>query len=148
MVKAFFFDLDDTLYDYTTADILAKEAVREYCLQNLSISGAVYDRQLAKAYVVAEERIGRECAAVHNRLIRYQCMLEMLKKPLFPHAYKMYRLYTDETDDVGRRGLSGDEAAEGTGRVCGDLYEYDSRDPISENRKARNHQMDRWCCYQ
>ena len=56
--------------------------------------------------------------------------------------------YTDETDDVGRRGLSGDEAAEGTGRVCGDLYEYDSRDPISENRKARNHQMDRWCCYQ
>ena len=95
MVKAFFFDLDDTLYDYTTADILAKEAVREYCLQNLSISGAVYDRQLAKAYVVAEERIGRECAAVHNRLIRYQCMLEMLKKPLFPHAYKMYRLYWD-----------------------------------------------------
>lgn len=95
MVKAFFFDLDDTLYDYTTADILAKEAVREYCLQNLSISGAVYDRQLAKAYVVAEERIGRECASVHNRLIRYQCMLEMLKKPLFPHAYKMYRLYWD-----------------------------------------------------
>ena len=95
MVKAFFFDLDDTLYDYTTADILAKEAVREYCQQNLSISGAVYDRQLAKAYVVAEERIGRECAAVHNRLIRYQCMLEMLKKPLFPHAYKMYRLYWD-----------------------------------------------------
>lgn len=44
MVKAFFFDLDDTLYDYTTADILAKEAVREYCQQNLSISGAVYDR--------------------------------------------------------------------------------------------------------
>ena len=37
MVKAFFFDLDDTLYDYTTADILAKEAVREYCQQNLSI---------------------------------------------------------------------------------------------------------------
>lgn len=95
MVKAVFFDIDDTLYDYTTADILAKEAVREYCMQNLAISGAVYDRQLAKAYVVAEERIGRECAAVHNRLIRYQCMLEMLKKPLFPHAYKMYRLYWD-----------------------------------------------------
>ena len=49
MVKAVFFDIDDTLYDYTTADILAKEAVREYCMQNLAISGAVYDRQLAKA---------------------------------------------------------------------------------------------------
>ena len=150
MVKAFFFDLDDTLYDYTTADILAKEAVREYCLQNLSISGAVYDRQLAKAYVVAEERIGRECAAVHNRLIRYQCMLEMLKSRFSACIQDVQAVlgYTDETDDVGRRGLSGDEAAEGTGRVCGDLYEYDSRDPISENRKARNHQMDRWCCYQ
>ena len=130
MVKAFFFDLDDTLYDYTTADILAKEAVREYCLQNLSISGAVYDRQLAKAYVVAEERIGRECAAVHNRLIRYQCMLEMLKKPLFSACIQDVQAvlgYTDETDDVGRRGLSGDEAAEGTGRVCGDLYEYEQQ---------------------
>ena len=150
MVKAFFFDLDDTLYDYTTADILAKEAVREYCLQNLSISGAVYDRQLAKAYVVAEERIGRECAAVHNRLIRYQCMLEMLKKPLFPHAYKMYRLYWDTLmkQMTLEEGVSLVMKQEGTGRVCGDLYEYDSRDPISENRKARNHQMDRWCCYQ
>ena len=95
MVKAFFFDLDDTLYDYTTADILAKEAVREYCLQNLSISGAVYDRQLAKAYVVAEERIGRECAAVHNRLIRYQCMLEMLKSRFFRMHTRWYRLYWD-----------------------------------------------------
>ena len=46
MVKAFFFDLDDTLYDYTTADILAKEAVREYCLQNLSISGSLRKRML------------------------------------------------------------------------------------------------------
>ena len=40
--------------------------------------------------------------------------------------------YTDETDDVGRRRLSGDEGAERAGRVCGDLYEYDSRDPVPE----------------
>ena len=57
--KSVFFDLDDTLYDYTTADILAKEAVREYCQQNLSISGAVYDRQLAKS-VCCGRRSGSE----------------------------------------------------------------------------------------
>ncbi|MFR6163959.1 MAG: hypothetical protein ACLUJR_13865 [Mediterraneibacter gnavus] len=100
---------------------------------------------------MAEERIGRECAAVHNRLIRYQCMLEMLKKPLFPHAYKMYRLYWDTlmkqmTLEEGVSLVMKQLKEQGV--YVGILYEYDSRDPISENRKARNHQMDRWCCYQ
>ena len=44
---------------------------------------------------MADARTGEGCAAAHNRLIRFQCMLEILKKPLFPHAYEMYRIYWD-----------------------------------------------------
>ena len=51
MVKAFFFDLDDTLYDYTTADILAKEAVvstacRICRFQELYMTGSLRKRML------------------------------------------------------------------------------------------------------
>ena len=41
------------------------------------------------------KRIGSDTAAIHNRLLRIQCMLELMKQPLFPHAFNMYHTYWD-----------------------------------------------------
>lgn len=40
-------------------------------------------------------RIGTDTAAIHSRLLRMQCMLELWEKPLFPHARNMYHAYWD-----------------------------------------------------
>lgn len=31
-----------------------------------------------------------DTAAIHSRMLRMQCMLELLEQPLFPHAANMY----------------------------------------------------------
>ena len=41
------------------------------------------------------DRIGTDTAAIHSRMIRMQCMLELLEQPLFPHARNMYHAYWD-----------------------------------------------------
>lgn len=44
---------------------------------------------------IMNKRIGSDIAAIHNRLLRIQCMLELMKQPLFPHAFNMYHTYWD-----------------------------------------------------
>ena len=41
------------------------------------------------------DRIGTDTAAIHSRMLRMQCMLELLEQPLFPHARNMYHAYWD-----------------------------------------------------
>lgn len=95
MIKAVFFDIDDTIYDYTGADRIAQKALEDYALHKLGIPAGEFRQWAQRARRLADSRIGAGRAATHNRLIRFQCMLEMLGKPLFPHAYKMYSLYWD-----------------------------------------------------
>ncbi len=92
-MKAVYFDIDDTIYDYTSANEIAVEAVKEYCEEKLGISAGDYDDLIRQAEQMANRRIGTACAAIHNRVIRFQCMLEMLNKPVFPHATELFWLY-------------------------------------------------------
>ena len=93
MIKAVFFDIDDTLYSYTKAHEPALKAMKDYALREFGLEGVEYDGYVRQAQAVVKERVGRDCSTLHNRLIRFQCMLEILKKPLFPHAEAMGRLY-------------------------------------------------------
>lgn len=95
MIKAVFFDIDDTIYDYTSADKVAMAALKSYCRRQFGLSDDDFGQYISAARHMADARTGEGCAATHNRLIRFQCMLEILKKPLFPHAYEMYRIYWD-----------------------------------------------------
>lgn len=93
MIKAVFFDIDGTVYDYESADEKAQQALRDYSFRELEIAPEELDGWIRKARKLADSRTGANCAATHNRLIRFQCLLELVKKPLFPHAYNMYDLY-------------------------------------------------------
>lgn len=95
MIKAVFFDIDDTVYDYISADKVAIAALKSYCRRQFDLSDDDFGQYISAARHMADARTGEGCAATHNRLIRFQCMLEILKKPLFPHAYEMYRIYWD-----------------------------------------------------
>ncbi|MFT4105696.1 MAG: HAD family hydrolase [Lacrimispora sp.] len=93
MIKTVIFDIDGTMYDYTTGNRRGLEAVKDYCLNHAGITGEMFMPAMAKAGKRLEERLGKDNAAIHNRLLRYQCMLELLDKPVFPHALAMSDSY-------------------------------------------------------
>lgn len=81
MIKAIFFDIDDTLYSYKAAHKVAFERVCAYAEETLGISPQVlkdhYDAQMD----IMKARMGHQ-AAIHSRLIRFLGLLEEQKKPL------------------------------------------------------------------
>lgn len=91
-IKAVIFDLDNTLYDYDAAHETAFRVLCGYAEKTLGLSeadfSAIYDS-------VMEEQITRSggaYAAIHNRMIRFQMILERLKKPIL-YAPEMSDLY-------------------------------------------------------
>lgn len=95
MVKAVIFDIDDTLYNYMENDRRVKKELQEWCAEKLGISAEEYQEYLKKGEKYANDRAGWGYAVNHNRLVRYQTMLELLRKPVIPYAYEMYELYWD-----------------------------------------------------
>lgn len=93
MIKTVIFDIDDTMYDYTGGNRRGLEAVRDYCLAYLDITGETFLLAMDKAGKRMEERLGKDNAAIHNRLLRFQCMMELLDRPIFPHALALSNLY-------------------------------------------------------
>lgn len=93
MIKAVFFDIDNTVYNYDDSHKHAMRELYKYCKQNLDLTPEQLDNAIENAKKIVDVRLGSVCAATHNRLIRFQTMLEILKKPLFPFAYDMEKCY-------------------------------------------------------
>lgn len=99
MIKTVIFDIDNTLYDYDKNHLLGMKALTDYCRSEFNLGEkealACYDR----AMEITSRRIGTETAAIHSRMLRFQCMTELLKQPLFPHVENMYHAYWDTLID-------------------------------------------------
>lgn len=95
MVQAVIFDIDNTLYDYDAANIHGMAAVYNYCKQMFGLDQETTLSYYQKAWHLTEQRVGSNTAAIHNRMLRFQCMMELLKQPLFPHAQMLCRTYWD-----------------------------------------------------
>lgn len=93
MIKTVIFDIDGTLFDYDDCHEKSMAVLKRYCVDN----GIMPEDQFAEIYrqadKIAVDRIGCTCAAIHNRMIRFQCIMELCKKPLFPHVQAMYDAY-------------------------------------------------------
>ncbi len=95
MIKSVIFDIDNTLYDFGSANIGGMQAVTDYCGQAFNIEGTRVREYYQKAWDIAERRIGSDTAAIHNRMLRFQCMVELMGQPLFPHVRNLYHKYWD-----------------------------------------------------
>lgn len=93
MIKTVFFDLDDTLYDFTKGDRAGTDAVKARYLSDLGITPAEFDRLHAECMRDLESEMGINNASVHNRQIRYQLMLKKLGLPWYPLSGRMASLY-------------------------------------------------------
>lgn len=95
MIKTVIFDIDGTMYDYDVCNRLALDALEQYAASELSLPGEEFRRLLKEGDRLMVSRMGHSGASIHNRLIRYQCTLELAGRPVFPHAMKMYHVYWD-----------------------------------------------------
>lgn len=95
MIKTVIFDIDNTLYNYDENHIFGMKALAEYCRNELGVSEEEMLTCYDQAMKIMNERIGSDTAAIHNRMLRFQCMTELLSRPLFPHVENMYHTYWD-----------------------------------------------------
>lgn len=94
-IKTVIFDIDNTLYSYDENHIYGMKAMEDYCKSTFGITRDEMDQYYKRAGQLVIKRIGSETAAIHSRLLRTQCMLELMGQPLFPHARNMYHAYWD-----------------------------------------------------
>lgn len=92
MIQTVIFDIDNTLYDYDTAHAPAFQALTDYVGAHLGVTPDQFTALHRSANQILKERTGGNCAAMHNRLIRYQIILEQLGASI-AHAPVMERLY-------------------------------------------------------
>ena len=101
MIKAVLFDLDNTLYDYTTADRIAEEALYENVVK---LIGPMDREEFARQYKIAKTEIKRELrgtASSHNRALYIQRFLEIHNVSFDPEIIlKLYDCYWDKLLEV------------------------------------------------
>lgn len=91
MIKTVIFDIDNTLYSYDDAHKQAFSALLDYAEELLDISREDFRCLHKETQTRLKTRMG-SVSTIHNRLIRYQNMLEFLHKPIY-HALTMNDLY-------------------------------------------------------
>ena len=94
MIKAVIFDIDNTLYSYDEAHEPAIAAVQQYALEHLGMDNETLMTQIKLAAAQVKDTLGADCAALHDRTLRFQVMLERNRLPL-THAAPMGELYWD-----------------------------------------------------
>lgn len=92
-IKTVIFDLDNTLYNYDVCDEAGKKAVASYMKKRFGMEETEAMMRIQKQYDIQYASMNPQNAAVHSRLIRYQMIVEDLKKPLFPHVQAMTEAY-------------------------------------------------------
>ena len=92
MIKAVIFDIDNTLYSYDDAHEHGWKALCDYVREHLAMEPEDFSREIALSAEDVKRRLDADCAALHDRTLRFQVMLERRKLPL-THADIMGELY-------------------------------------------------------
>ncbi len=128
MIKTVIFDIDSTLYEYAGANRRAVAAVTDYTCEHFGWAPETFPALAKEMTRKNNARMGN-ISTCHNRLIRFQNILEEQGLPLSPHAMKMYRLYWDTLIDTA-------EVSEGAADVLRELKERGYRIGIGTDMTA------------
>ncbi|MCI9381182.1 MAG: HAD family hydrolase [Dorea sp.] len=95
MIKAVFFDIDNTVCNYDRAHAAAMEELFRFGEDEFSFGREEMDRLLSEAQDRVTGRLGKGSAAIHNRLIRFQDFLERMPETDLTKALRMNEIYWD-----------------------------------------------------
>lgn len=101
MIKAVIFDIDGTLYSYDDAHAVAWEPLCAYAKEHLGMDAEQFAAQVKQSTKICNARMGANCGSTHNRMLRFQDILERHKLPL-RHAWHMNDLYWRTLIDASR----------------------------------------------
>ena len=102
MIKAAIFDIDNTLYNYTKGHLKGMELVYPYAERELGLSREEFTAESERMFLEVRQEMGYHNVNTHNRVVRYQRLLEQWKKPIFPHVLEINRLYDEGTMDEAK----------------------------------------------
>lgn len=91
MIKAVIFDLDDTLYSYVKANNKAFSLLQKFVEKKFGWSPEEFKKMHDDMFQEHLRTMG-PIAAAHNRLIRFQAILDRMEKPSH-YALEMHDLY-------------------------------------------------------
>lgn len=127
-IRCVIFDIDNTLYSYDEAHAAAFQALTDLASERLGLSGEEFRSLHRRTNQDLKVRMG-DVAAVHNRLIRYQNMVEALGKDL-SLAVEMNECYWSTLLDAMR-------PAPGAAETLGGLRERGIRVGVGTDMTAR-----------
>lgn len=93
MIKTVIFDIDNTLYSYDAAHDVAFSALLDYAERELWMTRSRFIELHKDMKKHLEGQMGK-VATIHNRIIRYQNLLEQAGLPI-SHALTMHHIYWD-----------------------------------------------------
>ena len=99
MLETVLFDLDGTIYNYDIPDKIGIQAVYDYACPMLGLAPEELRARIKAANAEIVRELGNSNAAIHNRLIRFQRVLETMGMPIHPLAMNMYHAYWDNFVD-------------------------------------------------
>lgn len=91
MIQTVIFDIDDTLYSYTKGHKAALPLIARYAQEEMKVDGEEFIRRYNHMMDKQRQRSG-ETAAMHNRYLRFQMLLEEYGLPL-THVLPLNDLY-------------------------------------------------------
>lgn len=100
MIKAVIFDIDNTMYNFDRAHRTAMDALLDCGKKELGLEPELLGGLIKETQQKIISRLGMNDSAIHNRLIRFQCVLETLKDRDLTKALGMYHAYWDTILDV------------------------------------------------
>lgn len=92
MYKGVIFDIDGTLYDYQTNDVLAMKHFCTFVEKALGVDEKTFRETYTEARRIIRARL-HDTAAQHSRVLLIQTALELLGKNPFDYVLKMYDVY-------------------------------------------------------
>lgn len=95
MLKGVIFDLDDTLYDYQTANKIAEDYILMYMADQYQLDNKVVKEAVNHGKRMTKQLL-TEGAAQHSRLLYYQHALEVLEVNPVGKAWRLECLFWDK----------------------------------------------------
>lgn len=93
MIKAVFFDLDNTLYQYDPCQKAALVTLDDYAREHFHMEPEEFHEMYSYCMKTLTGRIGPNNASIHNLLIRLQNIMERIHQPYYPHVPDMLRTF-------------------------------------------------------
>ena len=81
MIRTVIFDIDDTLYDFPTAEQLGRRTIRDYAARECGVDGDIFLNCFIEM-MREQARLHLDSAGCHSRCIRAQMTCEKLHIPL------------------------------------------------------------------